>query len=129
MTVTAIDKAVPADEPFTIYLGVGAGGLWKTTNHGLSWTPIFDQEATFAIGDVDVSRSRPDTVWVGTGEAHLSGTSFSGCGVYRSTDGGQSWRNMGLHDTYHVSKVVIDPENPDTVFVAALGAFAFQLWN
>jgi len=113
--------AVPVDAPYTIYLGVGAGGVWKTTNHGMTWKPIFEHEATFAIGDVAVSRTNPAIVWVGTGEAHLSGTSFSGCGVYRSDDGGSTWRNTGLHDSYHIGQVVVDPEDPDLVHVAAIG--------
>ena len=113
--------AVPIDEPFTMYVGVGAGGLWKTENSGLTWRPIFDQHATFAIGDVDVSRSHPNMVWLGTGEAHLSGTSYAGSGVYRSEDAGETWRNVGLRDTSHIGKVVIDPADPNVVFVAAIG--------
>ncbi len=111
----------PRGRPGTIYVGVGAGGIWKTTNGGLTFEPIFERESTFAIGDLTVAPSEPDTVWVGTGEAHLSGTSYSGTGVFKSTDGGATWKNMGLHDSAHIGKVVIDPNDADVVYVAAMG--------
>ncbi|MEO2162089.1 MAG: hypothetical protein ABGY29_06135, partial [bacterium] len=97
--IEAVD--CPPGSAGTIYAGVGAGGVFKSTNGGLSWEPIFAQESTYAVGDVEVSRARPALVWVGTGEAHLSGTSYEGTGVFKSTDGGASWNNMGLHDSAH----------------------------
>jgi photosystem II stability/assembly factor-like uncharacterized protein len=117
--------AVPVDAPQTIYVGVGSGNLWKTESNGVTWTPIFEKESTFSIGDVAVAPSNAEVVWVGTGETQPrhSGYSYSGTGVFRSTDGGDSWRNMGLHDTHHIGKVVIHPQDPNTVFVAALGHF------
>jgi photosystem II stability/assembly factor-like uncharacterized protein len=117
--------AVPPGNHGTIYLGVGSGNLWKTENNGLTWMPIFENESTFSIGDVAVSTSNPDIVWVGTGETQPrhSGYSYSGTGVFKSTDGGRSWRNMGLHDTHHIGKVLIHPTDPDVVYVAALGHF------
>lgn len=117
--------AVPPGNHGTIYVGVGSGNLWKTENNGLTWTPIFEHESTFSIGDVAVSYSDPDIVWVGTGETQPrhSGYSYSGTGVFKSTDGGRTWRNMGLPDTHHIGKVLIHPTDPDIVYVAALGHF------
>ena len=88
----------PRGDLATIYAGVGAGGVWKSVNGGLTWKPIFDQESTFAIGDLTVAPSNPNTIWVGTGEAHLSGTSYAGTGIFKSVDAGDTWENMGLHE-------------------------------
>jgi photosystem II stability/assembly factor-like uncharacterized protein len=117
--------AVPSGSPSTIYVGVGSGNLWKTVNNGLTWRPIFEKESTFTIGDVAVSASDPDIVWVGTGETQPrhSGYSYAGTGVFKSTDAGESWENVGLHDTHHIGKVIIHPTDPDIVYVAALGHF------
>ncbi|MEM8667107.1 MAG: hypothetical protein AAGG48_06300 [Planctomycetota bacterium] len=105
----------------TMYVGVGSGGVWKTVNNGLTWDPIFDQQATLAIGDVVVSPSDPDTVWVGTGEVLLARSSFPGMGVYRSSDAGKTWENMGLKDTQHIGRIQIHPTNANIVYVAAIG--------
>ena len=117
--------AVPAPGSTTMYLGPGAGNVWKTTNNGMTWEPIFEHESAFAIGDIAVAPSNPDIVWIGTGEVQPrhSGPAYSGTGVFKSTDGGRSWRHMGLADTSHVAKIVIDPRNPDSVYVAAMGHF------
>ena len=117
--------AVPADDHDTIYVGVGSGNLWKTTNNGLTWEPIFEQESTFTIGDVAVASTDSDIVWVGTGETQPrhSGYSYAGTGVFKSIDAGRSWQNMGLHDSHHIGKVLIDPADPDVVYVAAIGHF------
>lgn len=117
--------AVHPTRPHTIYVGPGSGNLWKTTNNGMSWQPIFEHESTFTIGDIAISRSNPDIVWVGTGETQPrhSGYSFAGTGVFRSIDGGETWKNMGLWDTHHIGTVVIHPKNPDVVYVAAIGHF------
>lgn len=111
----------PADRPGTIYVGVGAGGIWKTENGGLTWRAIFQRQSTHAIGDLTVSRSDPELIWVGTGEAHLSGTSYPGTGLFRSVDGGASWQSMGLVDSEHIGKVAIDPRDDDLLLVAAMG--------
>jgi len=116
--VESID-AVPGTS--TIYVGFGAGNVWKTVNNGLAWTPIFEDQPTFTIGDLAVAPSDPDTVWVGTGENLLARSSFAGVGVFKSTDGGRSWAHMGLEETHHIGRVVVDPRNPDIVYVAALG--------
>jgi len=117
--VEALALARPGSD--TIYLGAGSGSLWKTDNAGTTWAPVFEHESTFTIGDVAVAPSAPDVVWVGTGEVLMARSSFAGTGVYKSTDAGRTWRHMGLADTHHIGKVVIDPRDPDTVYVAAIG--------
>jgi photosystem II stability/assembly factor-like uncharacterized protein len=119
------DFAVVEGNPHIIYAGTASGGVWKTTNNGITWTPIFDDQTTSTIGDVTVAPSQPDTVWVGTGEPNNRQSSSWGSGVYKSTDGGETWTNMGLEDTHHIGRIVIHPNNPDIVYVAALG----HLWG
>ncbi|MCA1756363.1 MAG: hypothetical protein LC649_02765, partial [Bacteroidales bacterium] len=109
------------DEPYTLYVGAGSGNLWKSVNNGTTWEPIFDNESTFAIGCVTIAPSDPKTIWVGTGEVLMARSSYAGTGVFKSTDGGNSWQNMGLNDSHHVPRIVIDPENPDIVYAASLG--------
>ena len=107
----------------TIYLGPGSGNLWKSRNNGITWTPIFEKESTFTIGDVALAPSNHDIVWVGTGETQPrhSGYSYAGTGVFKSTDAGGTWKHMGLAETHHIGEVLIHPTNPDTVYVAAIG--------
>ncbi len=111
----------PPGNNSTIYVGVGSGNIWKTVNNGTTWEPIFENESTFAIGDIDVAKSDPNVVWVGTGESMVARSSFAGTGVFKSADSGKTWKNMGLHDTHHIGRIVIDPLDPDVVYVAALG--------
>ena len=113
--------AIHPDYPNTIYMGFGSGNLWKSINNGTTWDPIFEDEATFAIGCVSIAPSDPEIIWVGTGEVLMARSSYSGLGAYKSTDGGKTWKNMGLADTYHIHRIVIDPENPDIVYAAAMG--------
>ena len=115
--------AIPPGNTATIYAGVGSGNLWKTLNNGLTWKPIFEHERAFAIGDVAIAQSDPDVVWVGTGEAQprFAGYAYPGAGVFKSVDAGASWTHMGLGETHHIGKVLIDPANPDVVYVAAMG--------
>jgi hypothetical protein len=96
--------AVPAPGSSTIYAGPGAGNVWKSVNNGMTWQPIFERESAFAIGDIAVAPSNPDIVWVGTGEVQPrhSGPAYPGAGVFKSTNGGRTWENMGLADTYHL---------------------------
>src|SRR5512135_1109796 len=111
---------VPGD-PNVFYFGGVAGGVWRTTNAGLSWTPLFDKQPISSIGAIAVADSNPNVIYVGTGEACIRGNISYGDGVYKSTDGGRTWSNIGLADTQHIASVVIHPRNPDIVFVAALG--------
>jgi photosystem II stability/assembly factor-like uncharacterized protein len=115
------DFAVPELEPWTIYAATGSGGLWKSVNNGETWEPIFDNQAVISIGDVAVAASDPNIVYVGTGEANTSRSTYWGDGVYKSTDAGKTWANVGLKDTQHIGRMVIHPRNPAIVYVAALG--------
>jgi photosystem II stability/assembly factor-like uncharacterized protein len=116
-----VDVAVPLQQPTTIYVATGSGGLWKSVNNGISWEPIFDNQSVIAIGDIEVAPSNPNIVWVGTGEHTTSRTTYWGDGVYKSTDAGKTWTNMGLKESFHIGRIVVDPKLPDTVYVAALG--------
>jgi len=116
-----VDFAVPEQEPYTFYAATASGGLWKTTNNGITFEPIFDHENVFSIGDIGVAPSNPSIVWVGTGEANNSRSSYWGDGVYKSMDAGKTWTNMGLKESHHIGRIVIHPKNPDVVYVAALG--------
>jgi photosystem II stability/assembly factor-like uncharacterized protein len=114
-----------AGNPNIVYVATGSGGLWKTLNGGVTWKPIFERQGTISIGDIALAPGNPDVVWVGTGESNVRNSVSFGDGVYKSTDGGKNWQNMGLRDTEHVSAIVINPQNPDIVYVGALGhAFA-----
>lgn len=119
------DFAVVEKDPYTIYVGVGTGGVLKTTNNGTTWQGVFDKEPVASVGSVAVSQNNPKIVWVGTGEGNSRNSSSWGNGVYRSADGGATWTNMGLRDTHDVPKIALDPKNDDVVYVAALG----HLWG
>ena len=117
-------EGVPGD-PNVVYVASASGGLWKTTNAGVTWKPIFDRQGTISIGDIALTPGNPDVVWVGTGESNVRNSVSFGDGVYKSTDGGRTWQHMGLKDSEHISAIVINPQNPDVVYVGALGhAFA-----
>ncbi len=111
----------PRGDPKTIYAAAGSGGLWKSTNGGLTWKQIFAQESTFAIGDITIAPSDPNTLWVGTGECHVGGNSYNGTGVFKSKDAGKSWTHMGLPESTRISKIVIDTENKDIVYIGVIG--------
>lgn len=113
--------ACPAGNTSVMYVGVGSGGLWKTVNNGTTWKPVFQEQSTCAIGDVAVARSNSDVVWVGTGEVLMARSAIAGTGVFKSTDAGTTWENMGLNDTHHIGRVLIHPTNSDIVYVAAIG--------
>ena len=107
------------------YVAVGSGGVWKTTNSGTTWQPIFDEEKSYSTGCVVLDPSNPEIVWVGTGE-NVGGRHVAfGDGVYRSDDGGTSWKNMGLKDSQHISEIIVDPTDSNTVYVASQG----PLWS
>jgi len=113
-------EGVPGD-PNVVYVASASGGLWKTTNGGVTWKPIFERQGTLSIGDIALAPGNPDVVWVGTGESNVRNSVSFGDGVYKSTDGGKSWQHMGLKDTEHICAIAINPQNPDIVYIAALG--------
>ena len=118
-------EAVPTN-PWIIFVGAASGGLFKSTNNGVTWRPVMDAVAGMqSVGDIAIAPSDPNIVWVGTGEPNNRQSSSWGDGVYRSLDGGETWTHMGLRDTHHIGRVVIHPRDPNTVFVAALG----HLWG
>src|SRR3954469_12655687 len=109
----------------TYYFGGVSGGVWKTTGGGLNWSPISDKEKINSVGAIAVSESDPNVIYVGTGEACWRGNIVAGNGVYKSTDAGKTWNFIGLKDSRHIGRVIINPKNPDIVFIAAMGhAFA-----
>jgi photosystem II stability/assembly factor-like uncharacterized protein len=116
-----VDYAVVEATPRIFYAATASGGLWKTENNGVSFTSVFDDQPVISIGAVAVSQSNPQIVYVGTGEANNSRSSYWGNGVYRSDNGGESWTHLGLPESHHIGRVVIDPKNPNIVYVAALG--------
>jgi photosystem II stability/assembly factor-like uncharacterized protein len=120
--VTAID-AVNKDSRI-IYVGSAAGGVWKSITGGTLWKPVFDKH-TQSIGDIRIDQKHPDTIWVGTGESNMRNSVSVGEGMYKSVDGGETWKKVGLEGTEHISKIQIDPSNSDIVYVAAPG----PLWG
>jgi len=108
-------------QPNTFYFGSVGGGVWKSTNSGRTWTPIFDSQPIASIGAIAVAPSNPDIVYVGTGEADMRSQISYGNGMYKSTDAGKTWAHLGLDGTRQIGRVLVDPKNPDIVFVAALG--------
>jgi photosystem II stability/assembly factor-like uncharacterized protein len=105
----------------TFYSGYVDGGVWKTTDAGIVWNPIFDSQSVASIGALAVAPSDPKVIYAGTGESDIRSNLSSGDGVYKSTDGGQTWSNIGLRDTRQISRIVVDPQNPNIVYVGALG--------
>ncbi len=119
------DFAVVESTPAVFYVAAASGGLWKTVNNGVTFEPVFEREAVSSIGDVTVAPSDPNIVYVGTGEPNNRQSSSWGNGVYKSLDGGKTWVHLGLNDTHHIGRMVVDPTNPDVVYVAAAG----HLWG
>jgi photosystem II stability/assembly factor-like uncharacterized protein len=120
-----VDFAVHPNERSHYYVAAASGGVWKTTNAGTTWTPLFDKEGSYSIGTVVLDPKAPHVVWVGTGENNSQRSVGYGDGVYRSDDGGQSWKNVGLKTAEHIGRIVIDPRNSNIVYVAAQG----PLWG
>jgi len=115
------DLAVVESDPRTFYVAAASGGVWKTTDAGATFTPIFDDQPTLSIGAVSVCQGKPEVVYVGTGEANPRNSVQAGAGVFRSTDAGKSWVNCGLAATHHIGRIAVHPTNPDIAYVAALG--------
>lgn len=116
--IAAIDGT--GDSPATIYVGAASGGVWKSTDNGTSFKPVFDEHIQ-SIGAVTIDKANPSTVWVGTGESWVRNSVSVGDGVYKTTDGGATWTNMGLKDSEHIARIAVDPKKSDTVFVCATG--------
>src|SRR5215210_4500274 len=115
------DVAVYEANPAIWYVGTAHGGVWKTTSNGATFTPLLQDRGLLSIGDVAISQSNADIVWVGTGESNNRQSTSWGDGVWKSTDGGKTFQNMGLKDSKHINRIVIDPTNDDIVLVAATG--------
>ncbi len=120
-----IDLAVDPKKPTTYFVAVASGGVWKTTNGGTTFNPVFDGQASYSIGCITIDPNNPLVVWVGTGENNSQRSVAYGDGVYKSIDGGKTWTNMGLKKSEHIGKILVDPRDSDTVYVAAQG----PLWS
>lgn len=125
MSGRVADIAVDQTDPATWYVGIGSGGVWKTVNAGTTWKPIFDDEAVYSIGDVTIDPSNSNIIWVGTGENNGGRHIAFGDGVYKSLDGGKTWKNMGLEKSEHIGDIVVHPTDSNTVWVSAQG----PLWS
>ena len=118
--ITSID-VVNSDSDI-MFVGTASGGLWKSTSGGVTWKPVFNDQVTASVGAVAIQQSNPDVIWVGTGEGNPRNSLNGGYGIFKSLDGGKSWKSMGLEKTRHIHRVLIDPTNPDIVYVAAIGS-------
>ena len=119
------DVALHPEDPNTWYVGVGSGGVWKTSNAGTTWTPIFDDQDTYSIGSITIDPNNPHIIWVGTGE-NVGGRHVGfGDGIYRSQDDGETWENLGLKDSQHISEIIVSPDDSNTIWVASQG----PLWS
>src|ERR1044071_8750041 len=117
--------AVDATNPSRYYAAVASGGVWKTINAGITWTPVFDNEGSYSIGAITLDPKNPLTVWVGTGENNSQRSVSYGNGVYKSDDGGKTWRNVGLKTSEHIGRIAIDPKDSNIVYIASQG----PLWG
>ncbi len=120
-----IDFAVNPNHPKQYYAAIASGGVWKTNNSGTTWEPIFDDQGSYSIGCVTLDPNNPSVVWVGTGENNSQRSVGYGDGVYKSLDGGKSWRHMGLNNSEHIAKIIVHPEDSNTVYLASQG----PLWS
>ncbi len=117
-----VDISVDPTDFNTFYVGYASGGVYKTTNNGVSFKPVFDNQGALTIGDMAIANSNSSVIYVGTGEKNSSRSSYAGSGMYKSIDAGKTWQQIGLENTQHISRVVVHPENPEVVWVAAIGA-------
>src|SRR5205814_2039221 len=115
------DIAVSESDPSVIYIGYAVGGVFKSENNGTTFSPVFETYGTASIGDIAIHPTNPNIVYVGTGEANNRQTSSFGDGIYKTADGGKTFTNLGLKETQTIARIVIDPKNPETVYVAAPG--------
>src|SRR5260370_33836763 len=117
--------AVKEGQRITVYVGAGSGGVWKSVNGGTTFKPVFDKEPVQSIGAITIDPKNAKTIWVGTGETWTRNSTSVGDGIYKSTDGGDNWTNLGLNDSERISKILVDPANTNTVYVCATG----KLWS
>ncbi|HTT33065.1 MAG TPA: glycosyl hydrolase, partial [Methylomirabilota bacterium] len=117
--------AVKEDGRLTVYVGAASGGVWKSRNGGTTFKPVFDKEAAQSIGAIAIDPQAPKTIWVGTGEAWTRNSTSIGNGIYKSTDGGDNWKNMGLPNSERIAKILIDAKDSDTVYACVPG----KLWS
>jgi photosystem II stability/assembly factor-like uncharacterized protein len=117
--ITAIDAVI--DNPNIIYLGAASGGVWKTENGGTEWTSVFDDQPILNIGSIAIQQNNPSVVWVGTGEGNPRNSISLGEGIFKTLDGGKSWKRMGLEKTRNIHRIIVDPANPNTVYAGAIG--------
>ncbi len=116
-----VDFAVAEGNSSTFYAALASGGVWKTVNNGISFEPVFDAEGVISVGDIAIDPSNENIIWVGTGESNNSRTAYYGDGIYRSDDGGKSWKNMGLKESHHIGRIIVHPNDGNIVWVAAAG--------
>lgn len=121
MSGRVVDIEPSPSDPYTFYVAYATGGLWRTNSNGMTFMPIFDNQNAITIGDIAIDPKDEQVIWVGTGEKNSSRSSYSGTGIYKTTDGGKTWHFMGLGDSHHTGRIVIHPDNTDIVYVAALG--------
>src|ERR1700722_3987962 len=122
--VAAVD-AIDEDGRITVFVGSASGGVWKSVNGGTTYKSVFDRESVQSIGAAAIDPSNPKTVWVGSGEAWMRNSVSVGDGVYKSTDGGENWTNVGLKDSEHIAKILVDPKDGNNVLACAMG----HLWD
>jgi photosystem II stability/assembly factor-like uncharacterized protein len=118
--ITAIDVVV--DNPQIMYVGAASGGLWKSESGGIEWEPIFDNQPVASIGAIAIQQSNPDVIWVGTGEGNPRNSANGGYGLFKSLDGGKTWQAVGLQKTRNIHRIIIDKENPNTVYIGVIGS-------
>ena len=118
--ITAID--VVNNNTDIIYVGTASGGIWKSNSGGINWKPLFEDQVTASIGSIAIQQNNPDVVWVGTGEGNPRNSLNGGYGIYRSLDAGKTWKVMGLEKTRHIHRIILDPNNPDVIYAAAIGS-------
>src|SRR5215471_3051785 len=117
----AVPEAPAKAHLYSFYVAARNGGVWKTTNNGTTFAPVFEGKNVGSIGALAVAPSNSEIVWAGTGDASCARSAYWGDGVYKSTDGAKTWRRMGLGDSHHIARIVIHPSNPDIVYVSAMG--------
>lgn len=121
MSGRVVDLDVSPSDPTRFYVAYASGGVWRTANNGISFEPVFEHQPSLTIGDIAVDWDRGERIWVGTGENNSSRSSYAGTGIYRSDDGGATWAHVGLAETHRTGRIVLHPQDPNTVWVAAAG--------